>query len=148
MVLAVVLDRRSRRGYGLGILAAVALALDVWGIISFSQAEQQVAASHTDNLDFALVEAVFFLIGLYIALVLVLGGIVETAIARQWWWLALIAALSFISAAIILAPGTALVPDVLGALGLSRGGEAAIVLLVPVLVTFSYAITRILRPVS
>src|SRR5690348_249700 len=95
VALAVALDRRSGRGYGLGFLAMVALVLDIWGIVSIAQAEQRVFASHTDNLDFGIVVAVYFLIGLYLALALVFGGIVETAISRQWRWLALIAALSF-----------------------------------------------------
>ncbi|HLJ80737.1 MAG TPA: hypothetical protein VKT52_04555 [Ktedonobacterales bacterium] len=148
VALAVWLDKRSRRGYGLGLLAAVALVLDIWGIIAFSQASQQVSASHTDNLDFALVEAVYMLIGLYFTLALVLGGIAETLIARHWRWFATIVTVSLVLALIVLAPGTALVPDVLGALGLSRGGEAVVLLLVPVLVIFAYALTRIFRPVA
>ena len=146
VALAVALDRRSQRGYGLGLLAMVTIVLDICGIISVSQAEQSAFASHTDNLDFALVEAAYFLIGLYITLVLVLGGIVESVISRQWRWLALIATLSVIPAVLILAPGTALVPDLLRKLGLSRDDEAVILLLLPVLVTFAYGIVRIVHP--
>ena len=76
VALAVALDRRSQRGYGLGLLAMVTIVLDICGIISVSQAEQSAFASHTDNLDIALVEAAYFLIGLYITVVLVLGVIV------------------------------------------------------------------------
>jgi hypothetical protein len=148
VALAVWLDRRPRRGFGLGLLAAVALVLNLWGIIAVSQASHQASAAHTDGLDLGLIEVVFILIGLYCALVLVLGGIAETLLARQWRWLAIIATVSVIPAVIILAPGTALVPEVLGALGLSRGGEAVVLLLLPVLVTFTYAIARIRRPVA
>ena len=148
VALAVALDRRSRRGYGLGLLAAVALALDLWGIIAFTQAAQQVSAAHTDNLDVAIVEAVYTLIGWYLALVLVFGAIAETIIARQRRWLAIIIAVCVVLAAIIIVPWTALVPDVLGALGLSRGVEVVLLLLVPVLLTLAYALTRTFWPVA
>ena len=116
VVLAVALDSRLRRGYALGLLAAGALVLDVWGLIRFFQVAQFVNASHMDNLDAALILAVYLLIGLYIALVLTLGAIAETVIARQWRWLAIIAIVSFVPAGISLAPAMGLVPDVFVAL--------------------------------
>ena len=96
---------------------------------------------------FTIVLAVYILIGLVLGLAIVIGGIVETVIARQRWWLVIIIAGSFLPAAIILAPGTALVPDVLGALGLSRGAESVVLLILPVLVTLAYATARTFRPV-
>ena len=74
-------------------------------------------ASHTDTLGDDLVAAAYILIGISIALALSLGASAATLIARQWRWLAIIITMSFVPAAIILA-AAALVPDVLGALGL------------------------------
>lgn len=48
---------------------------------------------------------------------------------------------------IIIGPWTALVPDMLGALGLSRDGKTVVLLLVPVVVILAYALTRTFRPV-
>ena len=148
VALAVWLDRRTRRGYGLGFLAVVLLALDIWGTIVIGQAIQQADSMQTDNFAEVLVLVVFALIGLYFTFVLVLGGLVEVVSARHWRWLALILALSIVPASIVLAPGTALVPDVLGALGLSRDAEYLALLFVPTLVTLAYAISRVLRPVG
>lgn len=50
-------------------------------------------------------------------------------------------------AVIIIGPWTALVPDMLGALGLSRDGKTVVLLLVPVVVILAYALTRTFRPV-
>lgn len=147
IALAVRLDRRSGRGYALGLLSVIVLALDIWGIVAFTQAAQQASASHTDDLGFAIVLAVYILIGLVLGLAIVIGGIVETVTARQRGWLVIIIVGSFLPAGIILAPGTALVPDFLGALGLSRGAEVVVLLLLPVLITLCYAIARTLRPV-
>lgn len=146
VALAVWLDRRSRRGYGLGLLAALMLIFDIYVIIIDAQVTQQIRASHTDNLDIGLVVAVYSLIGLYCALVLLLGGITETIIARQWRWLAIILLMSLVPAVIILVPAMALAPDVLGALGLSRDVEFAALLVLPVLITLTYASTRIFQP--
>ena len=141
VALAVWLDQRSGRGYGLALLAAVVLVLDMWGIIAVSQVEHQVSASHTDTLGLAYVEGVYLLTGLYCALVLVLGGIAEALFARQRRWLAIIAIGGIVPIAIIIAPWTALVRYV-------RGSEALVFLLVPVLITFVYALVRIYRPVA
>jgi hypothetical protein len=92
--------------------------------------------------------AAYLLIGLYVALVVVFGGIAKALIARQRRWLAALVLVSIIPTGIEIAIGGALIPDIPGALGLSRIGKFAAWLLLPVLVTLAYAIARILRPVA
>lgn len=145
VVLAVRMDTRSGRGYGLALLAAGVLVLDVSGVIAISQAGQRATAPHMDTLGLAFVDAVYSLIGLLLGLALALGGIAETIIARQWRWLAVITIGVIVPAVVILASGTGRVPDVLGALGVSRGVEVVIVALMPVLVILIYATDRIRR---
>ncbi|HEY1387336.1 MAG TPA: hypothetical protein VGF38_02230 [Ktedonobacterales bacterium] len=148
VALAVGLDRRMRRGYGLGLLAAMTLALDSWGAVAVAQATQRTETLHTDNLAFAFGVAIILLIGLYLTLVLALGGVAEAVIARHLRWLVLLVAVDVVTAVVILTPATGLGPDILGAFGLSRGAEFLLLLVLPVLVILAYAITRMLRSVD
>ena len=145
---AVWLDNRTRRGYGLGFLAIITLVLEVWATIVTAQAIQQSNAQHLDNFTEGLGIAILELYGLYLTLVLVLGSIVEALMAQQRLWAAIIAVLSFVPAVVVLAPGTALVPDILARLGFPRGLEIFIVLFLPLLVTLLYALLRTIKPVT
>jgi hypothetical protein len=144
VALALWLDRRTRRGYGLGLLSVVLLTLDVWFAVVLDR--QRAYAADTEDFAIGIVVAVYLLIGLYLTLVLVLGGLAEAIIAQHWLWFALIVVVSVVAVVVILGPSAALVPDVLDALGFSRGDKYLVMLFLPVLATLAYAVTRILRP--
>jgi hypothetical protein len=138
--LAVVLDKQSRRGYALGALALGTLVLALWGFnVAFWQEYLALPA---------LTTAIAYS-GLSAALALTLGSIGETLIARQWWWLGVIASVSVLPALLMLAPSAALVRNLLGTLGLPAEAGQLVVVLPPALVAFTYAIARsIARPLA
>jgi hypothetical protein len=137
VALAVVLDKRSRRGYALGALALGALVLDLRSSSAIYWQE-----------DLALPGLTFVIVwgGLSVALVLTLGAIAETLIARQWWWLGLVIIVSVVPALLMLPPSAAaLVRNLLGNLGLPAEVGYLVVLLPPALVAFAYTIARSIR---
>lgn len=134
--LAVVLDKRSQRGYALGALALATLVLALWG---FNVDYWQEYLAHP-----ALTTAIAYS-GLAAALALTLGAIGETLIARQWWWLGIIAIVSVVPALLMLAPSAALVRTLLGALGLPAEAGQLVVELPPALVALAYATVRSIR---
>ena len=134
--LAVVLDTRSRRGYALGALALATLVLALWG---FNVDYWQEYVAHP-----ALTTAIAYS-GLSAALALTLGSIGETLIARQWWWLGIIAIVSVVPALLLLTPSAALVRTLLGALGLPAEAGQLVVELPPALVALAYAMARSIR---
>jgi hypothetical protein len=138
--LAVVLDKRSRRGYALGALALATLVLDLRGFRATYWQE-----------DLALPGLSFVIVfgGLSVALVLTLGAIVETIIARQWWWLGVVVIVSVVPLLLMMTPSAALVRNLLGALGLPAEAGYLVALLPPALVAFAYAMARsIPRPLA
>ena len=126
--LAVVLDKRSRRGYALGALALGTLVLDFRGF-SATYWQEDLALP---GLSFVIV-----LGGLSVALVLMLGAISETLIACQWWWLGFVVIVSVVPALLMLTPTAALVRNLLGALGLPTEAGYLVALLPPALVAFA-----------
>ncbi len=147
VALAVALDKRSGRGYGLGLLAIGTLVFTIWGFGALLQATQLANASVAGGLDLdvVVVAIVYTASGAYVALALTLGAIVETAIARQWWWLGIVATVSVVPAVIFFTSPPELVPNMLAALGCPRGDAPLVLLLPPALVTFAYAIARSIR---
>ena len=147
VALAVARDKRSGRGYGLGVLAVGTLVLTLWGFGAVLQATQLASASAAGGLDLevAVVAIVYVASGVYVALALTVGAIVETVIARQWWWLGIVAIVSVVPAVIIFASPPELVPNMFATLGLPRGAVSLVALLPPALVTFVYAIVRSIR---
>ncbi len=136
VALAVALDKRSGRGYALGALALGTLALALW---SFNVDYWQEYQTHP-----ALTTAIAYS-GLSAALALTLGSIGETLIARQWWWLGIIAIVSMLPAVLSLAPSAALVRGLLGDVGLPTEAGQLVVELPPALVAFAYAMARSIR---
>jgi len=136
VALAVVLDKRSRRGYALGALALGTLVLDLRGFSAIYWQE-----------DLALPGLTFVIVfgGLSVALVLTLGAIGETLIARQWWWLGFVVMVSVVPPLLTLTPSTALVRNLLGTLGLPAEAGYLVALLPPALVAFAYAMARSIR---
>jgi hypothetical protein len=134
--LAVVVDRRSRRGYALGALALGTLVLALWGFNVDYWQEYQALPALTTAIAFG---------GLSTALMVTLGAIGETLIARQWWWLGFVVIVSVVPALLMLAPSAALVRNVLGALGIPAEAGQLVVELPPALVAFAYALARSIR---
>ena len=136
VALAVVLDKQSRRGYALGALALATLGLALWGF-NVDYWQEYLALP-------ALTTAIAYS-GLSAALVLTLGAIGETFIARQWWWLGFVVIVSVVPAMLMLTPSAALVGNLLGTLGLPAEAGQLVVELPPALVAFAYAMARSIR---
>jgi hypothetical protein len=143
VALAVILDVRSWRGYGLGFLALTALVLAFWGYSVLPQATQRHDYESGDW------EVIYVTSGLVITLALTLGAMYEALHARQRWWLGAIPVVSVIPATLILTVPTRLKFDALGALGLPMDSLPVIALLPPVLVACAYALVRsVRRPIA
>lgn len=136
VALAVVLDKRSQRGYALGALALATLVLD---LRASSAIYWQEDLGHP-GLTFVVVFG-----GLSVALMLTLGAIAETLIARQWWWLGFVVIVSVVPALLSLTPSAALERSLLGTLGLPVEAGYLVALLPPALGAFAYTMTRSIR---
>ena len=141
VALAVVLDTRSRRGYALGALALTTLVLDLRG---FSATYWQ------EDLGRPALRFVIVFGGLSVALLLTLGAIAETLIARQWWWLGIVVTVSVVPVLLMLTPSAAVaVRSLLGARGIPTEAGYLVALLPPALVAFAYAMAcSIRRPLA
>ncbi len=93
-MVALVVDLRTKRGYGLAVLATLLLALFIWMSIVFYQADQHIQADqyiarkHIESLASGFVVAFYLFTFVYFALPLWLGGLIVAGVARQWRWVA------------------------------------------------------------
>lgn len=142
--LAVVLDKRSQRGYALGALAIGTLVLAIWGLWAFSQAASAVASS-ADSLEVVAYALIYMVGELCLAVALTLCAVVVTLRARDWWWLGGIVVVSVVSAVVVLIPPAWPLSNLLDALGLPRGALVLLLTLPLALVTFVYAMACIIR---
>ncbi len=136
VALAVVLDTRSRRGYALGALALGTLILD----LRASSAIYYQEDLNRPGLTFVIVFG-----GLSVALMLTLGAIAETLIARQWWWLGVVVIVSVVPVLLSFTPSAAIERSLLGTLGFPVETGYLVVLLPSALVAFAYAMARSIR---
>jgi hypothetical protein len=136
VALAVVLDTRSRRGYALGALALATLVLDLRASSAIYWQEDLTLPGLTFVIVFG---------GLSVALMLTLGAIAETLIARQWWWLGVVVIVSVVPALLSYTPSGALMRSLLDTLGLPVEAGYLVALLPPALVAFAYAMARSIR---
>jgi hypothetical protein len=136
VALAVVLDTRSQRGYALGALALGTLVLD----LRASSAIYWQEDLNRPGLTFVIVWG-----GLSVALMLTLGAIGETLIARQWWWFGFVVIVSVVPALLSLPPSDALERSLVDSLGLPAEAGYLVALLPSALVTFAYAMARSIR---
>jgi hypothetical protein len=134
--LAVELDKRSGRGYALGALALATLVLD---LRASSAIYWQADLGHP-GLTLVIVVG-----GLSVALVLTLGAIAETLIARQWRWLGFVVTVNVVLVLLTLTPLAALERSLVDRLGLPVEPGDLVVLLPPALVAFAYAMARSIR---
>ncbi len=144
VALAVVLDKKSHRGYTLGALALGTLVLALWGFRAYSQAAGTVASS-ADSLEVVAYALVYFVGELCLAVALTLCAVVMTLMARHWWWLGGIVVVSVVPAVVVFTSPAALLPNLLDALGLPSSASVVVLTLSPVLVTFAYAVARSTR---
>lgn len=134
-------DLRTRRGYGLTLLATALIALDLWGFISFELAVRQAPDNESFGAGFVMV--VFLLIGWDFELILWIGALVESSVARQGWWIA-----GLVGSAVL--PGLLTLVDILlgGVSGFGfRGVELALLFILPTAAVLTFSVWRIIRPV-
>ncbi len=138
---AVVLDWRTRRGYGIALLAVVLLGLTIWLSVAFDQALDHATG---DTLSYAVVMAIYLFIAYYCTLVLFVGALVEAGMARQWRWIVglLVAG---------LAPGLNTLENNTLHLSaqktpLSGAAEFLSLILLPSFAVLGYGLFRIVRP--
>lgn len=136
VALAVLLDKRSKRGYALGALALATLVLALWGF-NVDYWQEYLALP-------ALTTAIAYS-GLAVALMLTLGAIAETLSARQWWWLGFVVIVSVVPALLTMTPSAGFVRSLLGNMGLPAEAGQLVVELPPALVAFAYAMARSIR---
>lgn len=132
----VYMDLRSRRGWGLTLLALALSCYGVWLASIFTAS--QPSPSARDNLAAGLILVVYVAIYLTLATALWVGALVEAGAARHWrWFFGLIAATLLTLATVTLGPR-------LGAPGFTLIGFAPF--LVPAITMLAYGIARIVRP--
>jgi hypothetical protein len=137
---AVRVDRRTRRGFGLALLALVLIGLAVWATVAFEQALQRAPSSEEFGIGIVLV--VYVLIGGYFALLLCIGALVEAGSARQWWWLVGLVVAVLLSGLIVLGATPLLNLRALG-LGFIEGDTGfALIILVPTMTVLAHGIAR------
>lgn len=134
VVLAVFVDLRSRRGFGLSLLALATVGYSLWRVVTAEQVLLQAAASEHTLLGIGLF---FDLLSCgYLTLLVWIGTAVEVSMARQMKWLIALVVEAVLAVVVVLA-----------ALLLNLGGaEAALVLLVPMVTALAYGVVRSAKP--
>ncbi|HEU0028767.1 MAG TPA: hypothetical protein VFQ25_16800 [Ktedonobacterales bacterium] len=96
-------DVRTERAYGLlalALLAAVALGF-LWPPVLDRSARAD--SSGTDDLAFVVIAGFYILATILAIALLGIAGLIEMAVARQWWWFAtLLAAMALMAITIFL----------------------------------------------
>jgi hypothetical protein len=142
VVLAVVVDLRSRRGFGLALLAPMMVGYCLWRIIPIEQGLLQPAESGRP----------LYLIGLllsflqcgYLTLLLWIGTVVEVSMPRQTRWLVVMVAEAVL---VVLAVVAVALLQLETPLFTFMGGAAAtFLLLLPMVTALAYGVVRIARP--
>lgn len=136
----VYVDLRSRRGWGLALLA---LALCCYGVWLANVAINMQGDPGTDDLAGAVIMAAYLAIYLAFTLIVWIGALVEAGVSRLWWWLGGLVAAAFVPALFILATVTLTLR--LGEPGFNDVGMG--LFLVPPVTMLAYGMARIVRPV-
>ena len=142
VALAVFVDLRSRRGFGLALLAPVMVGYCLWRIIPIEQGLLKPAESGRP----------LYLIGLllnflecgYLTLLLWIGAVVEVSMPRQTRWLvALVAEVVLVVLAVLAVALLQLETPLFTFMG---GAVATLLLLLPMVTALAYGVVRIARP--
>lgn len=137
VVLAVFVDLRSRRGFGLALLALATVGYSLWHVAPAEQALLQAPASEHNLLAIGL-----FLDLLscgYLTLLLWIGTVVEVSLDRQRKWL--IALVVEAALAGVVVPAALLLN-----LGVAKAALVPLVLLVPMVTALAYGVVRSAKP--
>jgi hypothetical protein len=144
MVLAVFVDLRSRRGFGLLSVVLAMMGICLWRIVPSEQGLLHSSASEQALFQIALFFD--FLICGYLTLLVWIGTVVEASMARQMRWL--VALVAEVVLAVLIVP-TALLLHLGAPLFTFLGGvEASLLLLVPMVTALAYGVVRSARPAS
>jgi hypothetical protein len=141
VVAAVRADTRSRRGYGIALLAPA----PVVSTIAFEIYLRAQPPNHGPGLGPAQLVVIYFVCACYYTLVLSIGALVEAGRARQWSWVAgLIAAA--VAPTLLLWAEVALAASTRRPPLLPGFGDLWLIVLPPALVALLYGIYRTARP--
>lgn len=144
LVLAILGDIRSHRGYCLVLLALVVAALDGWLVLSVWQASQ----TPTDGNDLkGLGEALALFAALCLSFLIALDGLIVAAVSRQWgWFVGVVASLvPLLALAIDGMLPTGAPPDVRNSPQV-RAVVLVLALLCPLVLGVVYGMSRIIHP--
>ncbi len=142
VTLAVVVDLRSRRGFGLALAALAMLGYCLWRIVPTEQALLQAPASKPTLFQIALFFD--FLICGYFTLLVWIGTVVEVSMARQMRWLA--ALIAEVVLAVLVVPAALLLHLEAPLFTFLGGAEALLVLLLPMVTALAYGVVRSATP--
>ena len=142
VTLAVFVDLRSRRGFGLVLVALAMLGYCLWRIVPTEQALQQAPAGKPTLFQIALFFD--FLICGYLTLLVWIGTVVEVSMARQMRWLA--ALVAEVVLAVVVVPAALLLRLEAPLFTFLGGAEALLVLFAPMVTAFAYGVVRSARP--
>lgn len=138
VTLAVFVDLRSRRGFGLVLVALAMLGYCLWRIVPTEQALLQAPASKPTLFQIALFFD--FLICGYLTLLVWIGTVVEVSMARQMRWLA--ALIAEVVLAVLVVPAALLLHLEAPLFTFLGGAEALLVLLLPMVTALAYGVVR------
>ena len=141
-VLAVFVDLRSRRGFGLVLVALAMLGYCLWRIVPTEQGLLQAPASGQSFFQIALFFD--FLICGYLTLLVWIGTVVEVSMARQMRWLA--ALIAEVVLAVLVVPAALLLHLGAPLFTFLGGAEALLVLLLPMVTALAYGVVRSATP--
>lgn len=134
------LDIRTRRGFGLGILSLLLIALSAYLGWAFTLTLQREA--HTDDLATGFVLIAYWAIIALWGLMVLIGAVVAAVRARQWGWIVVFVGAVLVSVGGGLVKGASPVTVALG--------EARLwgTVVVPLLAVLAYSLYRTVRPIA
>lgn len=135
------IDLRTRRGFGLGLLALVAVALAIFLAWQFTLAIQ--ASIHTDNLGVGFADVAYWFALAVWALALVIAALVVAIRARQHRWIPVLMVVTPLSVL-----GGFLAPTYLATSVPVREGAFWGMIVPPMLTVLAYSMTRIVHPTT
>jgi hypothetical protein len=142
VTLAVFVDLRSGRGFGLVLLVLAMMAVCLWRIVPTELGLLHAPASKPTLFQIALFFA-FLLCG-YLTLLVWIGTVVEVSMARQMRWLIALVVEAVLAVAVVLA--VLLLQLETPLFTFLGGAEASLVLLLPMVTALAYGVVRSAKP--
>jgi hypothetical protein len=144
--LLAVIDVRTGRGYALGILSALHLAITIVVVVTITIAAQaQPTPISTHNVGVSIWLVFYFVPAAYVLLAAVIGAAIVAGIAHHWLWI-----VGFVVAAVVPFLVAALPYDLfdLNTEYIVRQAGFLGVLVAPAATVLAYSITRLAHPVT